>query len=234
MALVLLLAAFPAKAGVPATDAPQAASVISVDTGQEIDAWTLAICSSDDTASVVAYQRLRNALTGKAFLSGNLDRTGKDLQREWPSCSQPMKAILMAELMRLLGEDWSDDGNLARADAAYRNADRYEASAQKDDLQKIAILQDWARLKVRMHATGEARKMAVLQTSIANADYLAHPLAASLLVFNLRFEAEILDETGGGQAGEVKRAEAGEIEKKEVKCSGVCSWDGSPMPATPH
>jgi hypothetical protein len=157
-----------------------------------------------------------------AYDQHDLEEVEKAIERERPSCSRPSDIMLVADLMRLVGENWKEDGKLERADSAYQTAYEYVSNAPNNVLGKISVLQAWASLKVQLNAFLTAQKFARMQSSVAQQAYSDRKFGPELVASSLRFEATILASTGRLEEADTREAEASTLLATAKKCVGLC------------
>jgi hypothetical protein len=130
---------------------------------------------------------------------------------------------LIAGLMRLLAASWKRQGDLNRADQLYQAAYRLEEKTPDQlELGKIAVLRDWANLKVQLGELQRARELAALQTELARRDQQAGRASSSLLISSLKFQATIFERVGSVDEASAARQEAARLSAHPDTCEGAC------------
>jgi hypothetical protein len=126
------------------------------------------------------------------------------------NCSPEVPGVsLMAEAVRLLAGNWRQHGELERADQLYTRANALR-STDLGVLGRIAVMQDWASLKVELGDVDGARYLADMQTTLARMKYEAQAGDArpEVLIDALLFQARILQELGLASNAQAAREEA--------------------------
>jgi len=132
--------------------------------------------------------------------------------------------VIVSELMRLLAHNWAVQGDLSRADQLYANAYALIKNAN-NILEKLALLQDWSQIEIRLGKKEEAVGLARLQTELARKEFDAAPtshFALDALVSALKFQADIFQATGHYREAQASQEEAQRVTATVPSCSGIC------------
>jgi hypothetical protein len=130
---------------------------------------------------------------------------------------------LIAGLVRLLAANWQRQGDLNRADKLYQEA--YQLEEKTPDqlaLGRIAVLRDWANLKVHLGELQRAKDLASLQTELARKEQQAGRASSSLLISSLEFQATIFGRVGSVDEANAARQEAAKLSAHPDACGGPC------------
>jgi hypothetical protein len=123
----------------------------------------------------------------------------------------------VAYLMHLLARNWLERNETIRAE---RWLERAFARAQKNSShEKLHILRTWALAKVKQDEPQRARELAKQQTAIARQDYDVGGFAGTL-IDALKFEADILRQSGFEMESLAAILEVRRIEKLPDPCDG--------------
>ena len=131
---------------------------------------------------------------------------------------------LIAGLMRLLAANWKRQGDLNRAEQLYQGAYQLEENTPGEPaLGRIAVLRDWADLKVQLGELQRAKELATLQTELARRPNLPRP--SSLLISSLEFQAAIFEKVGLLDEAGAARHEAAKLSAQLDSCEAPCVPD---------
>lgn len=131
---------------------------------------------------------------------------------------------LIDELVRLMGSGWRRQGNVERSDKVYCQAFRL-ANRSHEISAVLAVLKDWADLKVAMGDKAAARELAVSQAELARKEYESDQSSRynlALLIDALESEAYVFEKLGLQEA-EALRQERKELLEKADQCHGLCA-----------
>jgi hypothetical protein len=181
-------------------------------------------CDATSGSAVLSYQKLRDDLTIHALTTKDIEKIEKTLIDKMRNCPPSSETGSTAELMRLVAQSWRDDGQLKRADSDYRLLSAYMDGASATLLMEIAVLQDWAKLKVQMKDNAAAQRLARSQSTLALKSYSHHEFGSSLAVDSLHFEAAILYSIGEARQARSIDVKAATIEATSRECGGLCRW----------
>jgi hypothetical protein len=121
----------------------------------------------------------------------------------------------LAELARLLGVNWEDQGVLDRADELFRFADAVIEKTDQHLSGRQAILSDWALLEVARGNTDHAKALAKLQTALARQAYEHGSGVVGQLIGALKFEAKVLADLGLSKEAQSANDEAEALRSKQ-------------------
>lgn len=137
---------------------------------------------------------------------------------------------LVAYLMQLVASNWWQQGNLARADQLYQEAYGILRGAGDGDLDKMALLRDWANFKLASGEPQRAEELAQLRTAEArklygndqSSDEISKYFASGLLVDALKFQAEVFEKIGLAGNARAAEQEAERLSAQQKPCQGLC------------
>ena len=141
-----------------------------------------------------------------------------------PNANRPW----IAELMRLLADNWQRTGQLTLADSTLETAFKLVRADHSKFLQQIAILRDWSELRLEQHNSSSAINMAHHQAVLARAAYAEGTFSAGLYASSLDFEASVFDRIGDEAKANELRAQARSVRTVEPVCSANCLVYGQP------
>jgi hypothetical protein len=128
----------------------------------------------------------------------------------------------LVSLLRQLAAEWAAWDRFGRADSAFERAHRLARTLRPPYWADIAILQQWAVLKLTMGDIAGARRFTDLQVETARADYARYPVYPGALIRALQFSARMLDRLGFKRDADAARYEALILSKLPNQCSQGC------------
>jgi tetratricopeptide (TPR) repeat protein len=174
------------------------------------------------------FHRLRDQLSARVRDKEELSRIDAEAAQAQYDCSLKRhtgEPILVAGLLRMVGENWHEQGNFGRADQLYQEAYAILRN-NTDDPMDESLLQDWASLKL---ATGEPQRaieLAKLRTSEARKEYESGPSAKEVsgvrLIVALKFQAWVLEHVGLADEARAAKQEAEQLSAQQPPCIGLC------------
>jgi hypothetical protein len=152
-----------------------------------------------------------------------IDEAIVQLECDGTSYQRSTDIMLVADLMQLLAFNWEQRGTLDRADQLYQKAyDLQGRTPANLALGKIATLQGWAILKVKLGQPERAKEFAKLQTELARNHY--QPGDAGTLIQALEFQGAIFEQVGSPAEASAVREEARRLSALAGQCQGICSY----------
>jgi hypothetical protein len=122
---------------------------------------------------------LRDRLGARVSDNAELSRIDDEAVQAQYDCSLKRhtgEPILVAGLLRMVGENWHEQGNFGRADQLYQEAYAILRN-NTDDPMDESLLQDWASLKLAAGEPRRAIELAKLRTAEARKEYESGPSA---------------------------------------------------------
>lgn len=147
----------------------------------------------------VAFNMLRKLLADGVTNRERLCDIDAAVMRTQPSCKASARygdLLAVSDLMRLLARNWTEQQAFSRADHLYEQAYGMLQRADGDVYGSIAVLKDWATLKLRLGEWQRAKEIAERATAIARQAYKSSEFPSELLVASLRFQSRTLKALG--------------------------------------
>jgi hypothetical protein len=191
------------------------------------------ICSPTTGAlNVAEHHSLRDRLEAGVAGPQELSRIETAVRQAQHDCSLAAHKVnvpTVAFLMRLLAINWEREGDPSRADQLFQEAYSTLGNAENGFLEKLAVLNDWANLKLVSGEPQRAAELARLQTSEARREYEHGESKEALrpsLISALEFQAALFEQIGLTDEAHSAEQEVKRLAAEQKPCQGLC---GGPL-----